>query len=63
MRRRLVITSEGAGHHMRRIMPPETLVANDLFQGKSLKWWQQEDMHLFMISFGAFFTVFFTFIA
>jgi hypothetical protein len=63
MRRRLVTTSEGAGHHMRRIMPPEALVANELFQGKSLKWWQQEDMHLFMISFGAFFTVFYTFIA
>lgn len=48
---------------MRRMMPPETLVANDLFQGKSLKWYQEEDLHLFMISFGAFFTVFYTFIA
>lgn len=63
MQRRLVITSEGAGHHMRRIMPPESLIANDLFQGKMLRWWQQEDMHLFLISFGAFFTVFYTFIA
>lgn len=63
MKRRLVTTSEGAGHAMRRMMAPEALVANDLFQGKSQKWWQQEEMHLFMISFGAFFTVFYTFIA
>lgn len=63
MRRRLVTTSEGAGHPMRRIMAPEALTANDLFQGKSLKWWRQEDVHLFTISFGAFFTVFYTFIA
>ena len=63
MQRRLVITSEGAGHPMRRMLPPEALVANTLFQGKSQKWWRREDSHLFLISFGAFFTVFYTFIA
>jgi hypothetical protein len=30
---------------------------------KPLKWWQREDAHLFVVSFGAFFTVFYTFIA
>jgi hypothetical protein len=30
---------------------------------KPLKWWQGEDAHLFVVSFGAFFTVFYTFIA
>ena len=48
---------------MRRILPPEALAANTLFQGKSQKWWRSEDSHLLLISFGAFFTVFYTFIA
>lgn len=63
MKRRLVLTSEGAGHWMRRNMPPEALLTEDQVRARSTKWWQQEDIHLFMISFGAFFTVFYTFIA
>jgi hypothetical protein len=64
MQRRLVLTSEGAGHWMRRMMPPEALLVNQQPAVKSTrKWWQKDDTHLFMISFGAFFTVFYTFIA
>ena len=63
MKRRLVLTSEGAGHWMRRNMPPEALLLEEPVPAKPVKWWQQEDTHLFMISFGAFFTVFYTFIA
>lgn len=64
MQRRLVLTSEGAGHYMRRMMPPEALLADkDIVETPKRKWWQNDDTHLFMISFGAFFTVFYTFIA
>lgn len=63
MKRRLVLTDESAGHYMRRMIPRETLAANALFEAKPQKWWQREDSHLFAISFGAFFTVFYTFIA
>ena len=48
---------------MRRNMPPEALLLEEPVPPKLAKWWQQEDIHLFMISFGAFFTVFYTFIA
>jgi hypothetical protein len=65
MQRRLVLTSEGAGHYMRRMMPPEALRADaDVGAEKPAQsWWKNDDTHLFMISFGAFFTVFYTFIA
>jgi hypothetical protein len=64
MQRRLVLTSEGAGHYMRRMMPPEALrVEDNMVDSPPRKWWQNDDAHLFMISFGAFFTVFYTFIA
>jgi hypothetical protein len=63
MQRRLVLTSEGAGHWMRRMMPPEALMLNEPVVEAPVKWWHREDTHLFMISFGAFFTVFYTFIA
>jgi hypothetical protein len=48
---------------MRRITAPEALVANGLFQGKSLTWWLHEDMPLFTPRFSAFFAVFSAFIA
>lgn len=64
MQRRLVLSSEERGHYMRRLLAPEALVVNAPIVEKSKrKWWQKDDTHLFAISFGAFFTVFYTFIA
>jgi hypothetical protein len=63
MRRRLVLSSEGAGHYMRRMLPPEALVVKKPIREKPAKWWRQEDTHLFVISFGAFFIAISTFIA
>jgi hypothetical protein len=63
MQRRLVLSSEGAGHPLRRMLPPEALLVNERAQKKPAKWWKKDDTHLFMISFGAFFTVFYTFIS
>jgi hypothetical protein len=64
MRRSLVLTSEGAGHWMRRMMPPEALkMEEEVAVVAPRKWWQNDDTHLFMISFGAFFTVVYTFIS
>jgi hypothetical protein len=63
MNRRLVLTSEGAGHPFRRTMAVEALRLLPEEMPKELKWWQKEDSHLFVLSFGAFFTVFYTFIA
>jgi hypothetical protein len=42
-------------------MPMEALRLTDQEKPKPLKWWQKEDAHLFVVSFGAFFTVFYTF--
>jgi hypothetical protein len=63
MNRRLVLTSEGAGHPFRRSMPAAALRLLPEEMPKPLAWWQREDTHLFVVSFGAFFTVFYTFIA
>jgi hypothetical protein len=64
MQRRLVLTNEGAGHYMRRMLPADALRVNEtVSKAKPQKWWKHEDTHLFLISFGAFFTVFYTFIA
>ena len=63
MQRRLVLSSEGAGHYMRRMLPPQALLVNAPPKQKPAKWWKQEDTHLFVISFGAFFTAIYTFIA
>jgi hypothetical protein len=63
MQRRLVLSNEGAGHYMRRLLPPEALVVKNPNAERPRKWWQKDNTHLFMISFGAFFTVFYTFIA
>ncbi len=63
MSRRLVLSNEGAGHPFRRILPADALSITALEEPAPLKWWQHEDTHLFVVSFGAFFTVFYTFIA
>jgi hypothetical protein len=62
MNRKLVYTSEGAGHPFRRLLPPDVLQPRIDETPVKERWWQKEDTHLFLISFGAFFTVFFTFI-
>ena len=53
MTRRLVQTTESARHPFRRGLPPATAIAarND-----------DQDWKLFLLSFGAFFTCFYTFI-
>lgn len=53
MTRRLVLTHEAAGHPFRRTLPPPVTPAirND-----------DSDWKLFLLSFGAFFTCFYTFL-
>jgi hypothetical protein len=60
--RRLVCRNEAAGHPFRRMLPPPVM-SEALSTQKPAKWWKKEDTHLFMLSFSAFFVVFYTFIA
>jgi hypothetical protein len=59
--RNLVMYNEGARHPLRRILPPPTMQLAAI--QPQPRWWKSEDTHLFMISFLAFFVVFYTFIA
>jgi hypothetical protein len=54
MTRRLVLTSEAAGHPFRRSLPPVRAAASPRRD--------DQDWKLFLLSFGAFFTCFSTFI-
>ena len=54
MTRRLVLTSEACGHPFRRALPPATAIAPPRDE--------DQDWKLFLLSFGAFFTCFYTFI-
>ena len=63
MQRKLVQTSEGARHPFRQALAPHVFAVPAEWKPKPLKWWQREDAHLFVVSFGAFFTAFYTFIA
>lgn len=63
MQRKLVQTSEGARHPFRQTLAPHMCAVPAEWKAKPLKWWQREDAHLFVVSFGAFFTLFYTFIA
>jgi hypothetical protein len=54
MTRRLVLTSEDAGHPFRRSQPPVRVAASPRRD--------DQDWKLFLLSFGAFFTCFATFI-
>ncbi|APG62199.1 hypothetical protein LPB140_04580 [Sphingorhabdus lutea] len=58
----LVLTSEQFRHPFRSSMHPAIFVETPP-KAKKQSWWQDEDVHLFTISFVAFFTVFITFIA
>lgn len=54
MTRRLVLTQEAAGHPFRRSLPPpeRAIATRD----------GDDDWKLFLLSFGAFFTCFYTFL-
>lgn len=53
MTRRLVLTNEAARHPMRRMLPPPVIVAARR---------DDRDAKLFLLSFAAFFTCFYTMI-
>ena len=53
MTRRLVLTHEAAGHPFRRSLPPPTLAPERR---------DDQDWKLFVLSFAAFFTCFYTFL-
>ncbi|WP_374944826.1 hypothetical protein [Sphingomonas sp.] len=55
MNRRLVLTSESARHPLRRSLPPPPVVAAPVRD-------DDHDLKLFLLSFAAFFTCFYTFI-
>lgn len=65
--RGLALREEGARHPFRLALPRETLrIASDEaaieLAEKPAKKWQNEDMHLFLFSFAAFFSAFYLFI-
>ena len=62
LKRRLVCRNEAAGHPIRRMLPPPVLDMT-LTVPAPQRWWKKEDTHLFVVSFGAFFVVFTSFIA
>jgi hypothetical protein len=62
MKRRLVCRNEAARHPFRRMLPPP-LLDSTLVLPRKVGWWRQEDTHLFMLSFGAFFVAITGFIA
>lgn len=59
MKRRLVLTTESARHPFRRNLPPSVLAADV----KPKRQADDQDWKLFALSFSAFFTVFYSFIA
>jgi len=65
-RRNLICRSEDARHPFRQMLAPAMLKAEALEEAmpeKKQRWWHNEDVHLFGVSFSAFFVVFYTFIA
>ncbi|MBK5263782.1 MAG: hypothetical protein JJE34_00910 [Alphaproteobacteria bacterium] len=58
MKRRLVLTTESARHPFRKSLPMQLFVVDP----KSKRTSDDQDWKLFMLSFSAFFTVFYTFI-
>lgn len=62
MQRRLVLTNEAARHPFRIMLPPAALRLEPAPR-RRIAWWRREDTHLFALSFWAFFTAFYSFIA
>ncbi|MEO9469486.1 hypothetical protein [Parasphingorhabdus sp.] len=64
--RALALRNEGARHPFRLNLPREVLaVATEeqpQEQGSPKRYWLNEDVHLFLLSFAAFFTAFYLFI-
>jgi hypothetical protein len=61
MKRILVCRNEAARHPLRMMLPPPQLDMSYI-KPAPVKWWKQEDTHLFMLSFTAFFIAISTFI-
>jgi hypothetical protein len=61
MKRKLVCRNESARHPFRMMLPPPVL-ENSQMKAPAVKWWKQEDTHLFLLSFFAFFVTFSLFI-
>lgn len=57
MKRRLVLTTESARHPFRQSLPPSVFAV-----GRKEKRTDDQDWKLFMLSFTAFFTAFYSFI-
>ncbi|OYU02011.1 MAG: hypothetical protein CFE36_07860 [Sphingomonadaceae bacterium PASS1] len=62
LKRRLVCRNEAARHPFRRMLPPPQMT-HALVAPRPTSWWRNEDTHLFMLSFGAFFVAISSFIA
>jgi hypothetical protein len=61
MKRKLVCRNEAARHPFRMMLPPPLLDLS-LVASPPVKWWKQEDTHLFLLSFFAFFVTISVFI-
>lgn len=59
--RDLIPIAEQKPNAFRQKINPNILVVAD--ETPKRKWWTKEDTHLFLLSFAAFFIVFYTFIA
>jgi hypothetical protein len=62
LKRRLVCRNEAARHPFRRMLAPAHLTQT-VIAPRQKSWWRNEDTHLFMLSFSAFFVAISSFIA
>jgi hypothetical protein len=62
MKRSLVRHNEAARHPLRQMLPPPQM-AHGAIAPRPTSWWRNEDTHLFMLSFSAFFVSITSFIA
>lgn len=63
MRRKLVIHDDTAGHPFRRMVNGGRVPMPGREATRKQPLWKREDSHLFVISFSAFFVVFYTLIS
>jgi hypothetical protein len=62
LKRRLVGHNEAARHPLRQMRPPPQM-AQAVIAPRPISWWRNENTHLFMLSFSAFFVSISSFIA